>query len=449
MTEIKTVPGPSVKEFNKQRLMLKNPMKLFKKYDDDFPGIFQVNIFNNSFIHISDPDLIQEVLQKNQKIFVKNDDYQALVPVFGNGLVTSSNELWKKQRKMIQPSFHKKTINGFFDTMVQSTLQMFDEWDEQLKSNNVIDFQYEMSSVTLQIIGLTMLSTDVKKEKDKVNHALMNSGKYISKKTMETFKVPMWIPTETNKNLINTRNALDEIILPIIDERKKIGNIKDDMLDMLMLSRYEDNGEKMPVQLLRDEIITIFMAGHETTSSALTWTFHYLSQNPKAYTTLKQEIDTVLQGEELKFEHLKQLKYTKACVNESMRLMPPVWAVGKKSTESTMIGPYKIKKNTNIIITNFLSHRNPKYWDKPNEFLPERWKTEEVKKNHKFAFFPFGGGPRMCIGNNMALLEAEVLLTKIVQKYSFEYVGEKAPQVIAQITTSAKYGMPMKVKKLS
>lgn len=446
MSKSKEIPGPTLKRFLQVRKKNPSPATLFKVFSDEYDGIYKVNLPGNNFVHVSNPELIKDILQTNQKDYTKHKQYDALRKILGNGLVTSPDEVWKKQRKMIQPSFHKDKIKSFFDTMVGCTNQMISEWGEQLKKGDIIDFSSEMSATTLQIIGLTMLSTDVKKDKGVIEKALSMGGKMFMRKSMETIKTPLWYPTKTNRGLSETRKVLDGVLEKIITERKKTGNIKGDMLDMLMESTYEDDGTKMPDDLLRDEMKTIFVAGHETTSSALTWTFHYLTQHPKAMAKIKAEVDEVLGKKELQYEDLRSLKYTRACINESMRLTPPVWMVGKQAKKDTTLGDYIVKKNSDIFISINIPHRDPKYWENPDEFIPERWETEAVKKQHKYAYFPFGGGPRMCIGNNMALLEADIILAKIIQKFNFEYAGEKPPKVLYQITTNSKNGMPMKVK---
>jgi len=196
--------------------------------------------------------------------------------------------------------------------------------------------------------------------------------------------------------------------------------------------------------------MTIFLAGHETTASALTWTFYLISQHPEVYKKLKKEIDEVVGNGEMTFQHFQQLKYTKACLNEGMRLYPPVWMIGRRAIEDNMIGDYLIKKDTDILISPYIVHHHPNYWKNPETFDPDRWETEEVKQMDKFVYFPFAAGPRMCIGNNFALFEADIIITKVIQNFSFDYLGQIPPPMDASITLRVKgwHGMPMRVKEL-
>jgi cytochrome P450 len=448
---MKKIPGPKHNAFIKGASeMQKSPLVYMQKMDEAYPGIANWKLLHLNIIHLSDPKLIRAVLQTNQKQYVKNTAYKQLKLILGNGLVTSEGELWRRQRKLIQPSFHKQSVYNFFNTMLASTNEMVNEWKEKLKTKKEIDFSQEMMGITLQIIGKTMLSADVKMEAKNVGNSIAYLLKAIDQRAMKAINLPLWMPLPSHFKFKSERKVLDDIIYKIISERRKTKEKKDDLLDMLMESRYEDTGEAMPDELLKDELMTIFLAGHETTASALTSTFYLISQHPKVYEKLKKEIDEVVGKEEMTFRHFQQLKYTKACLNEAMRLYPPVWMVGRRALEDNMVGDYLIKKDTDILISPYIVHHHPDYWKNPETFDPDRWETEEVKEMDKFTYFPFAAGPRMCIGNNFALFEADIIITKIIQNFSFEYLGQIPPPMDPSITLRVKvgHGMPMRVSVL-
>ncbi len=375
--------------------------------------------------------------------------YVHLKLLLGEGLVTSEGQLWKRQRKMIQPSFHKQHINNLFDEMLGCTNEMIKEWKVEAQQGGKIDFAPEMMKITLQIIAKTMLSADFKTEAKSVGVSLTYLLKALEERVLRGINFPLWVPTPANTEFKNKRKVLDALIYKLISDRRKTGHQKGDLLDMLMESRYEDNGEAMPDKLLRDELMTIFLAGHETTATALTWTFYLLAKHPEVYQKLKKEVKDVVGEGELTFQHIHQLKYTKACINECMRLYPPVWVIGRRATEDNMVGDYLITKDTSVLISPYIVHRNPAYWKNPDVFDPERWETEEVKQMDKFAYFPFAAGPRMCIGNNFALLEADIILTKVIQQFDFSFIGESEPEMDPTLTLRVKQGMPMQIQNIS
>ncbi len=445
--EGKKIPGPQGNIiFGGAGEMQKNPLNYLMNMDKNYPGIANWQLLHLNIVLLSDPKLIRVVLQTNQKQYIKNSAYKQVELLLGQGLVTSEGELWKRQRKLIQPSFHKQSIFNLFEDMLGCTNETIAEWKEKVKKAENIDFAEEMMKITLQIIGKTMLSTDVKAEAGSVNVSLGYLLKAIDHRATQALNFPLWVPTKNNFKFKKERKVLDEIIYKIINERRKSGSKGHDLLDMLMESKYEDTGEHMPDNLLRDEVMTIFLAGHETTAAALAWTFYLIATHPEVYKKLKQEVKDVVGDGEITFQHLQQLKYSKACLNEAMRLYPPIWIIGRRALEDTMVGDYLIKKDTDILISPFIVHHDAAYWKNPEVFSPERWETEEVKDMDKFAYFPFAAGPRMCIGNNFALLEADIIITKIIQNFDFEYAGTEAPVVEPTLTLRVKNGMPMKVK---
>ena len=435
--------------FSSGNAMRKNPLSFIISLGISYPEIIHFKFLHLDIVLISDPVLVRDVLQTNQKYYIKNLMYEHLKLLLGEGLVTSEGKVWKRQRKLIQPSFHKHYINNLFNEMLNCTNEMIRDWKAEAVALGKIDFAVEMNNITLQIIGKTMLSADFKNESKSVGESLTYLLKALEKRVLHGINFPMWVPVPANTQFKNKRKVLDAIIYKLISDRRKTGNQKGDLLDMMMESRYEDNGEAMPDNLLRDELMTVFLAGHETTATALAWTFYFISKHPEVYKKLRKEVKEVVGDDELTFQHLQQLKYTKACLNESMRLRPPVWVIGRRATEDNMLGDYLIKKDTTVLMSPYIVHRHKDYWKNPEIFDPERWETEEVKQMDKFAYFPFAAGPRMCIGNNFALLEADIIITKIVQQFDFSYIGKEEPEMEPTLTLRVKNGMPMQIRNLS
>ena len=425
----------------------KQPIEFMVEMNKNYPDISTWKLLHLNIVLLTDPKLVRYVLQTNQKQYKKSSQYESLKLIIGEGLVTSEAEMWKKQRKLIQPVFHREYIHSLFGDMLHSTNEMISEWKEKLKTDSDIDMSEEMMKITLQIIGKTMLSVDVKAEAKAVDVSLSYLLREVNKKTMQAINLPLWVPVPSNFKFKKEMKVLDGIIYKIINERRKTAAQKGDLLDILMASKYEDTGETMPDELLRDEVMTIFLAGLETTANALAWTFYLISQNPEVYKKLKEEIKTIVGDGEITFQHLQQLKYTKACLNESMRLYPPIWLIGRRALEDNMIGDYLIKKDTDLFITPYIVHRHPDYWKNPEAFDPDRWETKEVQEMDKFAYFPFAAGPRMCIGNNFALFEADIIITKVIQNFDFEYIGQLAPVMDPTVTLRIKDGVPMKLVK--
>lgn len=431
------------------RLIKDKPLVFLENMTRNYPGIVDLGMFSLNVVLISDPELIRTVLQTQQKHYVKSAIYNKLKLILGEGLVTSEGDLWKRQRKLIQPSFHKQSIYNLLGTMVNCTNDMIEEWKVIAAKDGKLDFFEEMMKVTLDIINKTMLGADVKAEAKTVRESLHFIGGAVNSKTKKLIDPPLWIPTPENLEFKKQRKLLDDIIFGIIEKRKQEGHHRGDLLDMLMQSRYEDTGELMPPKLLRDEMMTIFTAGHSTTANALTWTFYLISQHPEVFQKLRKEINDVVGDSEINFQHIQQLKYTKACFNESMRLYPPVWIFGRKANEDVMMGDYLIKKGTNVLISPYIVHRLPQFWKDADKFIPDRWESEEVQKMDKFAYFPFAAGPRMCIGNNFAIFEADIIMAKVIQHFDFEYLGDKAPQPFASTILRVTNGLPMRIKPLT
>lgn len=419
----------------------KDPIGFMVSTAGKFPQISRFRFVYLRMVLLTDPEYIRHVLQINNKNYKKGIEYEHLKPVLGEGLLTSEGDFWLRQRRLAQPAFHRERIAGFVEKMVNCTDEMLNEWEKT--KNNSFDLHAEMMHLALDIVGRTLLSTNVKSNASDVEHALDNTIAESYHRIQRLANWPLWMPVPRVLQYNRNRRILDGVVNTIISERRKSGEKFNDLLDMLMSAQDEETGEKMSDQQLRDEVMTVFLAGHETTANALTWTFYLLSQNPDKAKKMYDEADAVLQGKKPAVEDLKNLVYTQQVIYESLRMYPPAWAMGRTALSDDEIDGYKIKKGDNILIIPYVVHHDSALWESPEQFIPERFTSEAMKEMHKFKYFPFGGGPRFCIGNNFAMMEMQVVLAMAAQRFRLRLKDGAKVELDPLVTLRPKYGMWM------
>lgn len=398
---------------------------------------------------ISDPEYVKYVLQDNNKNYRKSLAYEiALKLLLGNGLLNSEDDFWRKQRRMAQPAFHKKRLQGFIDIMVSSTDILINRWQAFAKENKTFDAQTEMTFLTAEIVARAVFSSDVTGLVKKVNDAISDLNEYAIERLRSVVRLPLWLPTNTNRTYKKHYSFLTGMIGDIIKKREKSPEKQDDLLQMLIDARDEDTGEGMSKKQLIDECLTIFIAGNETSAMAMSWCIILLNKHPEAVEKLRNEYEQVI-GENGAFtlENIMQLTYTMQVVKETMRLYPPAWVIGRRAKTDDIIDGYKIKSSNNIMLSVYNIHHSPKFWDEPEKFKPERFTKENMKAKHKYAYMPFGGGPRLCIGNNFALMEMQIILAKLINQFEFIAEYTKTPEMEPLITLRPKGGVPIKIKE--
>ncbi len=365
--------------------------------------------------YIQHPDLIQHVLQENNRNYTKSLRYEQLRHLLGNGLLTSEGEFWLRQRRLIQPAFHKHKLETLCDQMVQCTRESIRELDVQ--SSSTMDIAPHMMALTLQVVGKTLLSADVKSDARVVAEALGYLLRAVNIRTRTPVLLPLWVPTPHHLKIKKSIRAINNVLDKIFSERREQPSSVSDLLSMLMEARYEDTGEPMNNQQLRDEVMTLFVAGHETTANALSWTLYLLALHPGELKKCQDEIDRVLKDRDPVFTNLNHLAYLTMVIEESMRLYPPAWVIGRKTVMPDTLGGYHFGRGHNMLISPFALHRDKRFWNEPAKFIPERFTPDEVKKRPKFAYIPFGGGPRLCIGNNFAMMELQIVLAMLLKRF--------------------------------
>jgi cytochrome P450 len=421
----------------------RDPLGFLSRVERDYPGIARFRFAHLPMVNIGKPEYVKHVMQVNNKNYCKGIEYDHLKHILGQGLLTSEGDFWLRQRRLVQPAFHKKRIESFSETITNSTASLCKEWEERDQSEG-FDVHLEMMRLTLDIVGRTLFSSHVIEDASKIERALSAIVEDNFKRIQTTINPPIWLPVPQNLRLKRNIKVLDKVVLGIIEHRREIGEDQgNDLLTMLMEVEDEDTGEKMSNLQLRDEVMTIFLAGHETTANALSWALYLLSTNPDAEAKFHAELQEVLGNRVPTFEDARNLPYTMAVINESMRLYPPAWVLGRTALADDEIDGFRIRKGDNIMIVPYLVHRNSEYWEDAEAFKPERFATDE--KIDKFQFFPFGGGPRFCIGNNFAILEMQLVLAMIGQRFKLRLEKEQVIEPEPLITLRPRHGIQMKI----
>jgi cytochrome P450 len=392
---------------------------------------------------LNHPELARDLLVTSHAKFIKGRALQRAKTLLGEGLLTSEREFHLRQRRMIQPAFHRARIAEYAKAMIAFSEKMSNEW----RDGETRDVDREMMRLTLWIVGKTLYSADVEDEADEIGRAMTTIVSMFNFMLMPFAELLEKLPLPQTSKLRTARRTLDDVIYRIIDERRASGEDKGDLLSMLLTAQDEETGGAMTDRQVRDECLTLFLAGHETTANALTWTFYLLSQNPEREARFHAEIDEVLGGRELAPEDYGRLKYTESVLAESMRLYPPAWAIGRLSTEAHEFGGYPIPEKSLILVSPFVAHRDARFWDRPDEFVPERWETLSVKEaGQKFIYFPFSKGIRSCIGEQFAWTEGVLLLASLGRRWRLRLAPGQKIGLQPLVTLRPKYGMKMRIE---
>lgn len=437
----RTYRGP-LATLNLIRRLNADTIGMMEQFRSEFGTTFTINAGDSPLIVFSEPSHIQEIVLTQASKFNKASSYkdakQGLARFMGNGLVTSDGEFWKRQRKMVAPAMHAKRIASYADAMTDITAAQIDQW----KPGTRIDVAKEMMTTTLRIIAKTGFNVDVSNEQV---HLIERAVEGVEGVAGGFQILPTWLPTPTELKARRGLVDLDTLIYGIIDERRKSGEDRGDLLSMLLLTE-DDQGQRMTDREARDEAVTMFLAGHETTSNALAWTFYLLSLNPDVEAKLHAELDSVLGGRLPTVADLPALKYTDMVIKESMRIRPPVWGFSRENTEPVQIGEYFLPKGSDVNVTTWLTHHDERFFPEPNRFDPERFTSENEAKIPRYAYLPFGGGARICIGNSFASMEARLLLATIASRYTLRLSPGQKVEMSALITLIPKGGLPMWVQ---
>jgi cytochrome P450 len=422
----------------------KGPLPFFQNLAARYGDISYFRLGPQGAFFLNHPDYVRDVLVTNNQNFMKGLALQRAKRLLGEGLLTSEGEFHRRQKRLAQPAFHRARIASYAGAMTDYALQACAPW----RDGDTVDMSEEMMRLTLAIVGRTLFDADVVSDAQEVGEAMTVVMDLFNTIAIPFFEVLQKFPLPQFRRFDKARAKLDAIIFRLIEERRRSGEDRGDLLSMLLLAQdTEGDGGAMTDAQLRDEVMTIFLAGHETTANALTWTWYLLSQNPEAEAKLHAELDRLLAGRLPNFEDVAQLKYTEMVLTESMRLFPPAWALGRIALDDFEIAGYVIPKKSIVLMSQFVMHHDPRYFADPMKFDPERWIPEAREARPQFSYFPFGGGPRRCIGEGFAWMEGILLLATIAQKWRMRLVPNHPVALKPVITLRPKHGMRMTVGK--
>jgi cytochrome P450 len=392
---------------------------------------------------ISDPSCVEEILVKKPELFRKDRTSRLLGRVVGNGLLVNEGESWRRQRRLLQPAFHQRQLQSYAAVMVAAAERAAAGW----QAGEVRDVHEAMMAVTLNIVAETLFGADVSGQAGRIGgiiSGLMEEfGRILGLAAM--FQPPAWVPTSANRRLRAASRELDSVILGIIEARRKTPDAAaDDLLSLLVRARDEDGGGMTDAQV-RDEAVTLFLAGHETTALALTYALYLLAAHPDRQARLAQELQRVLGDRRPEMGDLENLKYTDAVVLEAMRLYPPAWVVARQALQEVEIGGYRFPKGAQFVMSPWVIHRDARNFDDPEAFNPERWEGDLARRLPRFAYFPFGGGPRVCIGNRFAMMEAKLVLAVVAQRFRFEVTRQTELTLLPSVTLRPRHGIRLRL----
>jgi len=424
--------------------MGRDPLAFLSALARQYGDIARVPLGPETVYLFNHPDLVRDVLVTHHRSFHKGRGLERAKILLGEGLLTSEGEFHLRQRRLAQPAFHRQRIAGYASTMTSYGVSRRDRWTAGAE----LDVHEEMMALTLAIVGKTLFDADVENEAAEIGEALTTTFKAFNFGFFLPFgELLDRLPLPTTLRFRKARARLDATIYRLIHERRSSGADHGDLLSMLLLAQdTEGDGTGMTDLQLRDEAMTIFLAGHETTANALTWTWYLLSQHPDVERRFHAEVDETLGGRTPVVDDLPRLPYTRMVLAESMRLYPPAWIVGRRALAPVEVRGYTLPKRSIVLMSQYLTHRDGRWFPDPARFDPDRWTPERQAERPKFSYFPFGGGPRICIGEQFAWMEGVLLLATIAQRWRLRLVPGHPIALQPIITLRPKYGMRMRVE---
>lgn len=440
MREVKRPPGPkNPLLLGHVRKFRRDPLNFLTRMANEFGDVVYFKLANQHAYLVNDPELIQDILVTQQKNFRKSRILQRAKVLLGEGLLTAEGDFHLRQRRLVQPAFHRDRLQAYAAMMVDAAEKTSTRWQDRQE----IDVHREMMRLTLAIVGKTLFSADVEEESAAIGEALTAVLSLFDIALLPFSDLMIRLPLPASKRFQNAKALLDSTIYRMIEERRRSGVDAGDLLSMLILAMDEQGTGGMTDQQVRDEALTLFLAGHETTANALTWTWYLLARNPHVEEHMRQELAQFSSEHHFAFEDLGRLSYTQAVFAEAMRLYPPAWAVGRMSLKDVIVGDYELPRGSIVIMSPYVMHRTVRYWPDPEVFRPERFLGSAGERRPKFSYFPFGGGSRICIGERFAWMEGTLLLAILARHWRLELAPNQTVEPHAQITLRPRDGIKM------
>lgn len=407
------------------------PLSFFQESQRRYGDVVRLRLGHLPAHLIFHPQDIARVLSDNNRNYTKGTPLiGSLKLLMGEGVLTSENPLWLRQRRIMQPAFHRQRIHGFGAQMVRATEQMLEQWRSRRQA---FDVREQLLQLTLRISSEVLLGSTTAMDADVLRNTGIYSNAYIYSRARKVLPSPLWVPTRENRTFKYHLAALDALVYRVIAARKQAaerGEEASDFLSLLLAARDQDTGEGMSDRQLRDEVVTAMVAGHETTANALSWALHLLDQSPRVAARLRSEVDSVIGSGPFDPDAIARMPYLRQVLDEAMRMYPPGWIITRIVHHDDEISGFHIPKGSFILMSPYITHRHPEFWPDPDHFDPDRFAPEQAASRSRFAYIPFGVGPRVCIGNNMALMEMLIILACLTR--AVELRGMPGKQVVVQ-----------------
>lgn len=444
MSEVDRPAGPRPRWFGGSlQDFRRDPLAFLTHCSQEYGDIVYFRAAHQHMYFVQLPELVQEVLVTKNSSFIKSRILQRAKALLGNGLLTNEGASHLRQRRMVQPAFHRDRLARYATVMSKLAQRA----RERFTTGTEVDIDREMNRLTLAIVSKTLFNADVEHDAARIGEAMSALVEMMPVLMLPYSEYIQRLPLPRMRRYRRAGETLDATIYRIIEERRRSGEDAGDLLSMLLMARDEDGDQgTMTDQQVRDEALTLFIAGHETTATALTWAWHLLSSHPEIEARLHAEISEQLHGRIPGFDDVPKLRYTSNVFAETLRLYPPAWAMGRMAVEDVLLGGFRIPKGSIVLLSPFVMHRNPKWWTDPESFRPERWETEDAARP-KFAYFPFGGGPRLCIGERFAWMEGVLILATLAQHWTFRSVSTDPVKMAPLLTLRPKGGLRMRAEQ--
>ena len=425
--------------------MRRDPLAFLTKTARGYGDVARFRMGPVELFLVNRPEWIRDLFVTNASVFHKGRGLERAKRLLGHGLLTSEDPVHLRQRRMMQPAFHRERIASYGGVMVELAERVAGDW----RAGETRDIALEMTRLTLAIVGRTLFDADVEAEADEIGAALTEALALFGRSVaLPYFEILDRLPLPSNRRFERAKARIDATIARLIAERRGAPAGRSDLLSLLLAARdTEGDGRGMTDAQVRDEAITIFLAGHETTANALAWTWFLLAKNPYAEARLHAELDAVLGGRSPTVTDLPRLRYTEMVLAESMRLYPPAWIVGRRAMEPYAIGGYGVPKGSIVVACQWVTHRDPRFFPDPERFDPERWTAEAKEARPKFSYFPFGGGPRVCIGEGFAWMEGVLVLAAIARCWRPRLEDDRPVVPAPSITLRPKGGIRMRMER--
>jgi cytochrome P450 len=445
-TARKRAPGPRFRTpFGVLAVMRRDPLAFLMDCWRSHGDVVEVRFPPFRMFLVVHPDHIRHVLQEGHRNYWKGVVFGKLKRIAGEGLVFSDGELWRRQRQLIQPAFHRERIAALAGMMADATAEMLDRWSNA-NAARAVDVAQEMSKLTLEIVSKALFGTQLGEEREEFAGAVTDAMTYANYLMNHFLTPPIFVPIPANVRGRRAIKRVDRIVWKVIEQRRRDGGERTDLLGMLLRACDAETHQSMDDKQLRDEVVTFLVAGHETTAVALSWTWHLLSRHPEAERRLHDEIDAVLGDRAPAMGDLASLPYTRMVIEEAMRLYPPAWATNRETYADDEIGGFHVPARSSVVVSPYVTHRHPSFWSDPESFDPERFSPERSAERPEYAYFPFGGGPRGCVGRQFAMMEAQIILAMTARRFRLRAVPGHPVEPYPILTLRPRHGLRMTVE---